>query len=306
MTNNSERFTNEGADVEVFRQEINTSILRGKDYLHSIIEFGLCPEFHQLAHGPSLAWTSACVGSTLAEFKETPDALVEAIITLQNLDGGWSYNQMVPSDADTTLRVIQLFEKVGLDDKRILLRAERFVLAHQKEDGGFSTYTPKALSSMKYQSGTGWTSSHPCVTALAINHLLDAEARERAQAFMNMHIDRIGPKSYWWRTPRYVGYEQGLEVDSDIDTNDPVDIALDLLTKANGNRRSDFMTRTLIQLQSSGGSFIPNRQFRIPRPDKLLEELTGEEEIVLDQRGTLSTCAAIIALNRQCKLLLAS
>jgi hypothetical protein len=306
MTDNSERFTNKEVEIEILRQEINTSILRGKDYLHSVIEFGLCPEFHQLAHGPSLAWTSACVGSTLAEFRETPDSLVEAIIALQNVDGGWSYNQMVPSDADTTLRVIQLFEKVGLDDKRILLIAEKFVLAHQKEDGGFSTYTSRALGQMKYQSAAGWTSSHPCVTALAINHLLDSEAREKAQAFMDKHLDHIGPKSYWWRTPRYVGYEQGLDLDSEIDAHDPVDVALDLLTKANANRRGDSMTRTLTQLQSSGGSFIPNRQFRIPRPNKLLEELTEEEEIVLDQRGVLSTCAAIVALNRQRKLLLAS
>ena len=38
-------------------------------YLLSRVKDGICSEFYQIRHGPSVAWTTAGVGSTLAEFE---------------------------------------------------------------------------------------------------------------------------------------------------------------------------------------------------------------------------------------------
>lgn len=282
---------------------ISRSIERGEQYLLSQIEDGLCPEFHQLAHGPSLAWTTACVGSSLVEIGKVPEALVASLVALEHPDGGWSYNQLVPPDADTSLRVMQLFRKIDFDDKRILQRAENFVLGHQKEDGGFSTFTARAVESLGYSSSAGWTSSHPCVTSLAVNQLSDETAVARAQTYLENQISRFGPESYWWITPRYVAYELGISVESAVDMSDPVDIALKVLTDAKIGRADPDFAVQLIQQQTTTGSFRQNHQFRIPRPSQGMRDLNGREEVVIDQRGILSTCASIVALQRQKELL---
>lgn len=281
---------------------IGDTVDKGKDYLISQVHDGVCSEFHQLGHGPSVAWTTACVASTLSEFNATPPETLQAIRDLQWDNGGWSYNQASLPDADTTLRVLQYLKKIKFDDVRIMERAEKFVIAHQQRDGGIATYFPKDITAMGY-SGKGWISSHPCVTALAINILRDAAARQKAREYLDKRLWRGDARSYWWQTPWYVLYEaQYPKLDkfpmTDKD-NDPVEISLYLLLKARLGMLDQVLSDRLRHLQLPDGSFPISRQFRLPRPQQMLDTITGSEEVVEDKKRVFSTSAAIVALSRQ-------
>lgn len=272
-----------------------------KVYLLSRIEKGLCLGFHQLRHGPSFAWTTACIGSTLAEFHLVPKETLEALLSLQWDCGGWSYNQNSVPDTDSTLRVLQFLTKVGFDDRVVTDRAERFVISHQQVDGGIATYRPEAVAMMGYPEG-GWTTSHPCVTALATRILRNGQAQARARYFLVNRLERGDARAYWWRTPWYVRYEACWRNGEAIG-DDPVEIGLVLLLKARlGLADKELMTR-LIGLQLYDGSFPASHQFRVPRPHQFLDDITGQTEIVEDRTRIFSTAAAVVAISRQEALL---
>lgn len=270
-------------------------------YLLSRIENGLCLEFHQLRHGPSLAWTTACIGSTLAEFRVVPQGMLETLLSLRWDCGGWSYNQNSVPDADSTLRVLQFLNKVGFRDESIISRAERFVIAHQQSDGGIATYLPETVAIMGYPRG-GWTSSHPCVTALATRILRNKQARNQAIRYITSRLEKGDARAYWLCTPWYVRYESGI-ADGENIGNDPVEISLALLLKARVGETDKELTDKLIGLQLNDGSFPVSHQFRIPRPNQFLDDITGQEEIVEDRTRIFSTAAAVVAVSRQEALL---
>ncbi len=271
----------------------------GKAYLISKIINGLCFEFHQMQHGPSWAWTTACVGSTLSEFGFVSQEMLEVILSLQCKNGGWGYNPKVFSDADTTLRVIQFLKKIRFRDKTILERAERFVVSHQLSDGGFATYLSEAAESTGYKNCSGWCSSHPCNTILAINILSDQSVIAKADEYMSQRLSKSNFNSYWWRTPYYVRYEMGLP-NGPPQSNDPVELGLALLLKSKRGVYDPTSTRKLISLQTDNGSFPPSSQFRIPDSNKSVGDNIDEgERILYDYQGIFSTCAAIVAIERQ-------
>lgn len=272
----------------------------GMFYLLEQTKDGICSEFDQLRHGASVAWTTACVGSTLSEFlapKELTETL-DALLSLQWENGGWSYNQKVLPDADTTLRVIQFLQKIAFADQIILTRAEQFVVAHQQVDGGIATYLPEIVKDMGYASG-GWTVSHPCVSALAHNILRGSDSRKRCEAYLQKLHDA---QAYWWKTQWYVLYEIGANITAPVSA-DPIELGLSLLAASKHKFVDNDRVRMLVSMQKSDGSFVPSHQFRIPRPFQILSDICGNEETVEDKKGIFSTCAAVVALSRQHALL---
>jgi hypothetical protein len=274
-------------------QQMLTCVEIGQEYLLSKLDNGLWLMFHHLAHGPSLAWTTASVGSSLAEFNAVPHEVIKAILSLRHEDGGWSYNPSVPSDADTTLRVMQFLRKIGFTDQNIITAAETFVLLHQQPDGGFTTYRPEIVKAMGYSLCDGWCASQPCVTALAVNQLSDAMAVRRAKAF----LQHSGSQAYWWRGPFYVLYEMGRGTNISP-TDDPVELALALLLKSKLGIYDPLLIQRLISLQHADGSMPTSYLFQIPRPHQMLDDLDGNEETVGDG-GIFSLCATLVAVERQ-------
>jgi len=270
-------------------------------YLLSRVEKGFCLEFHQLRHGSSLAWTTACIGSTLAEFRSVPGETLGAILSLQWNCGGWSYNQNSVPDADTTLRVLQFLKKVGFSDRVLIDKSEKFVISHQQVDGGIATYHPEAVAMMGYSEG-GWTTSHPCVTALATNILRDKQARAKANRYLVNRLKKGDARAYWWRTPWYVRYESSW-INGEKVGNDPIEIGLVLLLKARLKMVDKELTDRLIGLQHNDGSFPASHQFRIPRPHQFLDDITNQAEVVEDCTRIFSTAAAVVAIFRQKALL---
>ncbi len=281
---------------------ITDAVDQGRSYLLSKIKDGICCEFPQLRHGASWAWSTACIGSALAEFNSVPPEMVGSIVDLQDQKGGWAYNRQVPSDADSTLRVLQFLKKVGFTNKDILKRAEQFILSHQNYDGGFATYRVEAMERMGYQ-GRGWTLSHPCVTALALNVISDKYARSRAKQFINRRLAHGDARAYWWTTPLYVLYEIKERPRTRLTSIDSVELSLRLLLEAKFGRPNIDMVTNLLELRLSDGSFQESHVFRIPRPHQSLSDITEQEEVVEDKKRTFATAAAIVALSRQRALL---
>lgn len=282
--------------------QIQERIEAGVSYLLSHVTNGLCREFSQLRHGPSWAWSTACVGSSLSECVDVPEEMIDAVLALQRPSGGWSYNQLVPPDADSTLRVLQFLRKARFTGAMVVSHAEQFVWQHQQPDGGLATFLPQSIVSLGYPSVTGWVQSHPDVSALACNVLSDCPALDLVRQYLGSRLTSGDYRAYWWRTPLYVLYE-ARQLPESCRGTDSVELSLLLLLQAKHHQASAGHVRTLTTLQRTDGSFQPSRQFRIPRPSVTIDQLIGNEEIVEDRAGIFSTSAAVVALSRQQALL---
>lgn len=287
------------------KQHFLEAVERGREYLRSKISGGLCYEDFGLRHGPSVAWIMACVGSTFAELGELRPDIAAALHGLQHKSGGWSYNQQVPADCDTTLRVLQFLRKLGYDDKDVLQAAWNFVIRHQQPDGGFSTFRSEATTAMGYSEAAGWTSSHPCVTALAVSELVASgaskEAERTALSALSDMIQNYGLSSYWWNTRFYMAYENGLcpnGAEALSIRNDSIEIALALLTAIKLELYAPMLAEKLLAMQLPNGQFPPSRQLLIPQPSMGMRTRNKEPKIASDANGILSTCAAVVALKR--------
>lgn len=276
--------------------KLNITIKNGIAYLLSCFENDLCPEFHQLRHGPSLAWTTACTSSSLAEFNLAPQKSLDALLSLQWDCGGWSYNQNSTPDADTTLRVLQFLAKINFKDRSIIEPAEKFIIKHQQKDGGIATYLPEAIESMGY-IGSAWTTSHPCVTALATNVLTNSKARKSTSDFINQRLKMGDARAYWWSTPWYVRYEAG-EINGEEVGSDTVEISLALLLKTKLGLADNKLADHLRSLQLADGSFPKSKLFRIPRPLQFMDNINETVEGIEDLKRTFATSSAIVALFR--------
>lgn len=281
---------------------VQQSIDAAVAYLAKQVIRGICYGDFGLRHGKSDAWTTAIVGSTLAEFNyQKTHEMVAALLRLQHKVGGWGYNNNVPPDADTTLRVMEFFLKTGSVASSVIDRAAQFVLLHQKKNGGIATYLPEAVRKMHYEY-YGWTVSHPCVSALAFRVLPPGRRNNSLFRYIADLEKGRDFRSYWWATNRVAAHLLS-EVSTDPVADDSLDIALELLCKCNYNSYDYELCGRLMGMQSPDGSFTRTSLFRIPRPYQYLEDLDGSEEAPDDRYCILSTCAAVIALYRQSLLI---
>ncbi len=225
-----------------------------------------------------------------------PNEVTEAILSLQWECGGWSYNQQSTPDADTTLRVLQYFDKMNFKNRSVIESAEKFVISHQQKDGGIATYLPEALESMGY-AGNAWTVSHPCVTALASRVLKNNNTRHGARSYIINRLNNRDARAYWWSTPWYVRYEAG-EINGEEIGNDTVEISLALLLKIRLGMADNKLAKLLKSLQLDDGSFPESNQFRIPRPHQSIDDINNDVETIEDLKRTFATSSAIVALSR--------
>ncbi len=258
-----------------------------------------------LRHGPSVDWTTACMWSSLYEILQNPNAypvilVKHLILSLQREEWGWAYNETVPSDPDSTLRVLQFLQKIWYrDDPEVLNRGYRFVITHQDElTGGIRTYTTERLKRMWYPLWW-WDQPHPCVSALAYNVLPDFPERVRLWQYLRSLPDT---KSYWWDSDAYVEWELNKAWDKPIVSDiqdDTVNIAIHLLgTQKNIWNKRWMVFRLLQHFDSTTGSFGTTNMFHIP-PSNLPVWISQERKrIIPETRWWFSTSTAVLALQR--------
>ncbi len=133
----------------------------------------------ELAAGASDTWVTAYVGRALAGVDEPQSwEMAHAAWCLMkerlHQQGGWGYNLKIPPDADSTAWAILLGESVGDSSSPVLRKAKDFLRSHLRPSGGVATYAEESpvRAQMRFPvevSYAGWTTAHPCVTALAAN-----------------------------------------------------------------------------------------------------------------------------------------
>ncbi len=193
------------------RVAISDAIAAGVDFLVGSRNPDGWWEDFDIADGTSDAWVSAYAGHALAGLTQ-PRAtdLARGAWRLLNgrhrPGGGWGYNAAVPPDADTTAWAILLAESVGAGATPRVEEARSFLGGHLRSSGGLATYATAEpvrddMGFPAFVSYAGWTSAHPCVTAVAAN----AESfRGRFDRYLwrAQKTDGSWP-AYWWLDREY-------------------------------------------------------------------------------------------------------
>jgi squalene cyclase len=136
----------------------------------------------------------------------------DTLVANQNEDGGWGYNEGVPSDADSTACVLLLLARLGHEESACR-RAASCLVGHQhRETGGIATYRDadpirRYMGVGRWMRFRGWCSPHTEVTATAGRALAASDAGPEADAaWRYVRSEQHGDGSwsaYWWTSPHY-------------------------------------------------------------------------------------------------------
>jgi squalene cyclase len=139
----------------------------------------------------------------------------ETLVASQNADGGWGYNDRVPTDADSTAWVVIFLTRMGSHETSCR-RAAACLLTHQRaRNGGVATYaTPGPIRRFmgigRWMPFWGWCRPHSEVTAAAGSALAGFEpgrwvlSIESALRFVCAQQNAAGSwSSYWWTSAHF-------------------------------------------------------------------------------------------------------
>lgn len=203
-----------GKDME---EQISHSIKRGIEYIEGNFSQGFWRDFRS-GFGESDEWVTGYVLNCVKNYKlndSIKNQACDSLLSRLRDRGGWSYNSLVPADADSTAICTTALATEGRLSKINASAIIELLLLHQKQNGGFSTYyDPNKLRALwghdELVSFEGWCSSHNSVTANAVFALLslgvskDHHATKRGIDFLVSNITPRGLwKNYWWTTNLY-------------------------------------------------------------------------------------------------------
>lgn len=285
-------------------KHINVAIQKGIGYLEPQLKNGLLIEDFGVSHGLGISWPTAFVKRLILEAGvDWTSQSLDPLLKLQEINGGWAYNENVAADADTTTNVLICYgNRLPPDSYK---RGLKFVLAHQNETGGIMTWTEEDVKRMGYEGGD-WSMAHSCVTALALR-VLEGTSRERAVEFLRSKRLSDGSwPAYWWPDKIYTMLEclGAFEVDAGIrnyiQSVKPTS-AFGLSLKIRGlieiGADPTLASNTLLRMQSLDCSWGPSDINKIPRP-YIMDETIEDVEVVQDKNRTFSTAAAVLALSK--------
>lgn len=168
--------------------------------------------------GEASEWSTGFIATALNLAGAEASALeraADALIANQDLDGGWGYNESVPTDADSTAWVLLFLALQGHGGK-VRDWAAPCLLRHQRiEDGGIATYEEpgpirRFMGVGRWMRFDGWCNPHVEVTAIAGRALAALAPNDRGPAvdaawrFVQSLQRADGSwSSYWWTSPHY-------------------------------------------------------------------------------------------------------
>lgn len=178
---------------------------------------GAWSDFHTL-FGASTDWVTAFVACAVHQATRGHDMAPRALSALrdgQRANGGWGFNQRVPSDADSTAwALLALARGGGLQAGHAAGRD--YLLRHQDAmTGGFATYAAEdGIDDAIGLAAPGWSQPHPCVTAVALQALLAVGAQREDEPVVRAVrylLQAQGPtgswEGYWWSGCGYATHQ---------------------------------------------------------------------------------------------------
>jgi hypothetical protein len=173
---------------------------------------GRWTDFDTLA-GPSDEWVTAFVAAALAHqpgvlARRCAAAAWRALRRRRWWAAGWGYSARVPCDADSTLWVLHLADRLGVKRSWRLGRARRLVATHASPDGGIATFRLagpiRRFTGLPFQERfRGWRAAHVCVTAVAAG-LKGLAVQAGALAYLRRaQLDDGSWSAYWWVDREY-------------------------------------------------------------------------------------------------------
>jgi len=182
---------------------------------------GLWRDFHTLA-GSSSDWVTGFVSYAITSSDLLKESILDALKTLlyrQRSNGGWSYNETVPTDCDSTAWVLLSLSTAPTWKPSAIRRAIQYVKSHCDASlGGFSTYAvsdriDRFIGASDQSLTHGWLGVHTCVTGVAIQSLLvhgeplRSEIVHNATSYLLQKREVSGVwRSYWWKGYGYSTY----------------------------------------------------------------------------------------------------
>jgi squalene-hopene/tetraprenyl-beta-curcumene cyclase len=208
---------------------------------------GAWSDFNTL-FGASTDWVTAFVACAVhgaTGGRDVAPRALSALLDGQRANGGWGFNQRVPSDADSTAWALLALARAGRLQAGHAAGRD-YLLRHQDAaTGGFATYAAEdGIAAAIGLAAPGWSQPHPCVTAVALQALLAVGAQREDEPVVRAArylLRAQGPtglwEGYWWSGCGYATYQ-----------------ALQALAVAHRSP-DDRGTRTLMERQRTDGSW---------------------------------------------------
>jgi squalene cyclase len=186
--------------------------------------------------GEASEWPTGIVGAALHTAMGDATGVeraANALIVSQNVDGGWWYNEAVPTDADSTASVLLFLALIGGFQSTCQRAASCLVVHQRSENGGIATYdAPGPIRTFmgvgRWMRFGGWCSPHTEVTAAAGRALIavgaDVRSPETRAAWQFVRSRQCidgSWSSYWWTSPHYATL-QSVEFALSMGDHDPV------------------------------------------------------------------------------------
>jgi hypothetical protein len=302
------------------------ALVAGLDYVLSCQSIEGSWKDWKLPPGESRAWTTAFVGYKLGKlpsrFKSRSisarRAASEWLIRSIFPDGGWGYNEVVESDADSTAYAI-LF--LCSERKSVSEESYRRLTEFQCADGGFSTYIASGSTS-------SWEVSHPDVTPTALRALLTKYSRDSRliRNGINYVLESASSglwNSFWWDSFLYsteanlsLLHETGIRFDTTItkkglvrtNPRNAFEVALLLLTLSYADAQTwsahaNALMDRLLGEQQSDGSWESKPILRVTKSDCFRPwELQDSSALFPDPHRLFTSSVVLEALSR-CQVL---
>src|SRR3989344_4152373 len=153
-------------------------------------------------------WITAYTGLALAGSgvsKSFLRPIAETLANRQNQEvGGWSCDERVVPDTDTTAFAILFLSEFGYDDK--IKRAQNFIRKQQMPNGSFRTYQPDLIAPfIPGLTSEGWSGGIPEVTATASRAL--GGDKKGISYLEKSALPNGGWREYWYNKDIYVNVQ---------------------------------------------------------------------------------------------------
>ncbi|MAG35383.1 MAG: hypothetical protein CL878_03930 [Dehalococcoidia bacterium] len=154
--------------------------------------------------GAAISWPTAHAALVLDDVPELESVCHAAAMYLHAAGlqhQGWGYNDLVRNDLDTTAQALIVLHRHGLSPPLLALW---MVVQAQAPSGGFPTFAPSAPGQTPRNSSE---LPHADVTLLVVHMLqrlgVQADARERALAWLATQEATGTLPAFWWSSPVY-------------------------------------------------------------------------------------------------------